>query len=527
MKSVLWYINRLTHSPSFSHQPIHLLPPCTFFLAPHPTLPPLSPPLSFPPTINLLLATFILAHHPTLPPPPLSPPLSFPSSNHQLSATFLPAPQPTPPPPPSPPLSFPSTNHLLPATFILAPQPTLPPPQPSPALSFPPTNHQLSATFLPAPQPNPPYHHHNHSAHVTQFPRVLYTWSDLLGDACWTLLVLPVTLVSIPSSPCKNMRCVWRAVVMVGLVLAVVMVCVAGEAVKETLEVDVVDVAPNNYVPPNNYVASSEPSEATGRTLYEWGKSLMSFMGFDYDDDYYYDEDYSYQLYYPQSGHSAQIGYGLPSVGYSASGTGGHQSSYSSYSPLVAAPPQHFHHPARHDNFEDDEGWGFTDIMYNVAMATVPLGLLLTAMPTGLFTLALRRRSLDESNLLEEELDPFQLPLLKALTESDDILALVSPQCQEKLFCELTRIGEYEGSSFMQRAFYYVATLTPDFMARRVGLARLFRASRAGACEMFHCSATSRPTPPPLVVHKSTDTNQITDVAASPEKEAVEVNKKQ
>ncbi|KAK4309150.1 hypothetical protein Pmani_019208 [Petrolisthes manimaculis] len=451
--------------------------------------------------------------------------MTHPPTNSPTATTF-PAPYPTLPPPPSPSPCLPPTIHLLSATFLHPCSPPHPTTTTTPLLpSHQGTNHTycLPPTFLPTPHPTPllPSHQPPTACHPPSFllpaPSPLSPCDPvpqsacLLGDACcWTLLlVLP-------------MRCVWREVVMVGLVLAVVMVCVAGEAVKETLEVDVVDVAPNNYV------ASSEPSEATGRTLYEWGKSLMSFMGFDYDDDYYYDEDYSYQLYYPQSGHGAQIGYGLPSIGYSASGgTGGHQSSYSSYSPLIAAPPQHFHHPARHDNFEEDEGWGFTDIMYNVAMATVPLGLLFTAMPTGLFTLAIRRRSLDDSNLLAQELDPSQLPLLQALTESDDIMALVSPQCQEKLFCELTRIGEYEGSSFMQRAFYYVATLTPDFMARRVGLARLFRASRAGACEMFHCSATSHPTPPPLVVHKSTDTNQITDVAASPEKEAVEVNKKQ
>ena len=80
----------------------------------------------------------------------------------------------------------------------------------------------------------------------------------------------------------------------------------------------------------------------------------MGWMGYDYDYDYEEYDDYGdYQLYYP-SGHghaTAQVGYGHPSIGYAGpSGSGGHQSSYSSYSPYqVAAHPQQFSYNARKD----------------------------------------------------------------------------------------------------------------------------------------------------------------------------------
>lgn len=68
------------------------------------------------------------------------------------------------------------------------------------------------------------------------------------------------------------------------------------------------------------------------------------------------------------------------------------------------------------------------------------------------------RRSFDGSNFLEDDVDPSELPLLQALVESD-FLALTDRECQKKLFCELTLLGEKENASFMQRAMYYIATL--------------------------------------------------------------------
>lgn len=40
--------------------------------------------------------------------------------------------------------------------------------------------------------------------------------------------------------------------------------------------------------------------------------------------------------------------------------------------------------------YQEDE-WSVSDMMFNVAATVVPIGLLLSALPTGLFTFAVRR----------------------------------------------------------------------------------------------------------------------------------------
>ena len=55
---------------------------------------------------------------------------------------------------------------------------------------------------------------------------------------------------------------------------------------------------------------------------------------------------------------------------------------------------------------------------------------------------------------------PEQLPLLTAMEGSRaSLLTLLTRRCQEKLFCELTLIGEADEASFMQKAMYYTAEL--------------------------------------------------------------------
>ena len=72
-------------------------------------------------------------------------------------------------------------------------------------------------------------------------------------------------------------------------------------------------------------------------------------------------------------------------------------------------------------------------------------------------------RSLDTSVLSNEiNVDTSDLPLIRAI-ETYDILDLLpeltTRKCQEKLFCELSRLGKDESSTYMQKAFYYISTL--------------------------------------------------------------------
>ncbi|KAK7079086.1 hypothetical protein SK128_000291 [Halocaridina rubra] len=174
-------------------------------------------------------------------------------------------------------------------------------------------------------------------------------------------------------------------------------------------------------------------------------KTFWSWFGYDYDDY----EDYDYQ-YFPASS-QPNIGYGLPAIGYIPASAGVAQSSYSSYIPV--------HHQFAHtrdDNFaEDEDDWSMSDLMFDMAVAIVPIGILLAALPSGLFTIAVRRRSFDDSNLLMDSLEPQQVNRIISLLKSD----LTDRNCQEELFCELSNIGEQDEASLLQKAFYYISTL--------------------------------------------------------------------
>jgi len=233
---------------------------------------------------------------------------------------------------------------------------------------------------------------------------------------------------------------------------------------------------------------------ATART-WEWGKKLAKWMGYDYDDEY--DEEY-YDYYYPvqYEGHHVQAAGGhhvLAPVG----ATGAHGgSSYVSYQ---AHPGPFAHSPARDDYIDEDE-WSFTDVLFDMAVTVVPIGLLLAALPSGLFTFAVRRRSLGDNSLFEDSFEADEMPILRDLMEND-WLAFTARECQERLFCEISQLGEKEESSALQKLFYYAASLTPDFVARKVGLTDVFRATRYGQCKIFRCG----PSPPDALAPVSND----------------------
>lgn len=60
---------------------------------------------------------------------------------------------------------------------------------------------------------------------------------------------------------------------------------------------------------------------------------------------------------------------------------------------------------------------------------------------------------------------------------------------------------------------------TPDYLARKVGLAQLFRMSRSGNCDALRCSAMSAPRVPVTAVPQGADANRIAEVKSNPEKE--------
>ncbi|XP_066949023.1 uncharacterized protein [Macrobrachium rosenbergii] len=292
-----------------------------------------------------------------------------------------------------------------------------------------------------------------------------------------------------------------RVLVLISLAVVAVTALEEDTQAEEVQEVEEdVDFVDNNELP-------------QGRTLSEWSESFWRWMGYDYD---YYEEDYDNNYFFQPA--SPQIGYGLPAVGYLAPSGGSPHSSYSSYVPVHAA-QQSFAHPARDDDYDEDS-WSMTDMLFDMAITVVPIGLLLSALPTGLFTFAIRRRSFDDSNLLMDSLEPTEVNRIISLLKSD----LTDRRCQEELFCEISKVGEYDDASYLQKAFYYISTLTPDFLASRFGVGRLFRTTRSGYCQALQCP--SKPfLEPPKITHEVTDTNLISEVVTDAEKEATEVSK--
>ncbi|XP_076043828.1 uncharacterized protein LOC143026922 [Oratosquilla oratoria] len=217
-----------------------------------------------------------------------------------------------------------------------------------------------------------------------------------------------------------------------------------------------------------------------GRTFKEWGKKFWDWMG--WGDDYY---EYEEVYYYPVQHQSSYSSYGAPDA-YGSSGSASGASSYVSYQP---APHYHGHHsPSRGDHVEDE--WSFTDLMYDVAVSVIPMSLLLSSLPAGFFTLPIRRREFPDNSIFGSDFDTSQIPLLSSLMIEN---LFNDPECQRKLFCEVSLIGQDENATLTQRAIYYVASLTPDYIADRFGVGNLFRASRDGACSAFRCSSSSVP----------------------------------
>jgi len=202
-----------------------------------------------------------------------------------------------------------------------------------------------------------------------------------------------------------------------------------------------------------------------GRSFFEtMSDRIMSFFGYEGEDDY---GDYEGGDYY------------YPSLEGTIGGNAG--SSYAFYNPYGSN-----YQPARDDNFEEEDGddYGWGDLMIDAAMVAVPMAIVLAAMPTGLFTIPIVGRSLN--NNIEDTLRDFELPALRAI-ENADALSYTTRECQERIFCEVSRIGRSKDSSLIQKLFYLAANLTPDHYSESYGLKKVFKAARSGECSEYKC----------------------------------------
>jgi len=196
-----------------------------------------------------------------------------------------------------------------------------------------------------------------------------------------------------------------------------------------------------------------------GRSFFETiTERAMNLFGFTDESDYDY-------------GSGGDYFYGGPEV------FGNNPSSYAFYNPYEN------YHPARQDEGSDEDAYGMFDFAADVAMIGIPLIIGAMMVPTSIIPVV--GRSLD-NNHIEDTLQPFELPLLRAV-ESADFLSYTTRDCQARIFCEVSKIGRNKESSLTQKLVYLMANLTPDHLSEGYGMKKLFKASRDGMCEIYKC----------------------------------------
>ncbi|XP_046384468.1 uncharacterized protein LOC124154657 [Ischnura elegans] len=170
--------------------------------------------------------------------------------------------------------------------------------------------------------------------------------------------------------------------------------------------------------------------------------------------------------------------------------------------------PHHFqylphpfpHHPGKHHPPAPDAG--DADLLDKKAGKTrawktlvaalttlVPIGLFLAALPPNYVTVSnatsLRSGKSEEG---DEELD-VEYPALDLMGRLG-LGALGDPQCEGRLFCEMSRMGRTEDANAIQKILWRIVNDVPDVLTDMVGLRRLFKAARTDSCRAFKCKDT-------------------------------------
>ncbi|PSN44521.1 hypothetical protein C0J52_14690 [Blattella germanica] len=127
----------------------------------------------------------------------------------------------------------------------------------------------------------------------------------------------------------------------------------------------------------------------------------------------------------------------------------------------------------------------------NMLAAFIPLGLFLAALPPNVLTintttpdLPSRQRSVDQED--SSELDIMSFPILDLL-DKYGIESLDDPECENRIFCEMSRLGREPTGNIIQKAFWHLAQDTPDKTADAMGMRELFKAVRTDACSIYRC----------------------------------------
>ncbi|XP_055599750.1 uncharacterized protein LOC129748959 [Uranotaenia lowii] len=146
--------------------------------------------------------------------------------------------------------------------------------------------------------------------------------------------------------------------------------------------------------------------------------------------------------------------------------------------------------------------------LVHVLTAAIPIGLIISALtpqvvyvnpnmtippvqmqtPTPIstssaaFTIPNRQRSEDGTNAFHG--------FLHALTSMTPWSGAAGGSCEEKSFCEMTRLGMNHDADILYKMLWKIANETPEERARQSGLEEMFRAIRENNCASFVCEGT-------------------------------------
>ncbi|KAJ9578845.1 hypothetical protein L9F63_004949, partial [Diploptera punctata] len=129
----------------------------------------------------------------------------------------------------------------------------------------------------------------------------------------------------------------------------------------------------------------------------------------------------------------------------------------------------------------------------NMLAAFIPLGLLLAALPPNILTINTTTPDLPSRQRSVETLDMTSYPILHLL-EKYGVESLDDPECENRIFCEMSRLGREPSGNVIQKAFWHAAHETSDKNAEAMGMKELFKAVRTDSCSIYKCEEKKKST---------------------------------
>ncbi|PNF27462.1 hypothetical protein B7P43_G08984, partial [Cryptotermes secundus] len=137
--------------------------------------------------------------------------------------------------------------------------------------------------------------------------------------------------------------------------------------------------------------------------------------------------------------------------------------------------------------YQEGEKMSMWKKVLNMLAAFIPLGLFLAALPPNVLTINTTQPDLpSRQRSVNHEDSAMSFPILDLL-DKYGIDSLDDPECENRIFCEMSRLGGQPRGNIVQKAFWNLAHHIPDKTADNIGMKELFKAVRTDSCEIYRC----------------------------------------